>query len=181
MKKILCAVLLLSVVCACEHRPSAVEQRKEDIRRGDSLELLQARTDLAVADSLATFQAFEVEDLKQRFVFEKEEKYQTMGNYVLPSYAGSKTRFSFFPEVEESGKLLLVSIDAKRQYSFAEVDLEAEDYTAQLPQGLSDAMKKDIAVCYTFAKAMHDLKASQEQREKLALKVKFYEKKLARP
>lgn len=175
-----CLMALCLLLLACADRPSAVEQRKTEIRRQDSLELAQARADLAVADSVATFKAFELEDLKKRFVFEKQEKYQTTGYWVLPSYKGSKERFSFYPEVEEGGKLLLVSIDKQRQYSFTEVDLTAEDYTALLPKGLSDAQKKDVAKCYALAKAMHDLQETQKQQEKLRLKERFYTEKQLR-
>ena len=161
-----CLMALCLLLLACADRPSAVEQRKTEIRRQDSLELAQTRADLAVADSVATFKAFELEDLKKQ--------------WVLPSYKGSKERFSFYPEVEEGGKLLLVSIDKQRQYSFTDVDLMAEDYTALLPKGLSDAQKKDVAKCYALAKAMHDLQETQKQQEKLRLKERFYTEKQLR-
>ncbi len=178
MKRILYVVGLLPMLFSCENRPSMVEQRRAEIRRNDSSELAQARSDLAHADSLATFKEFELEDLKKQFVFEKQEKYQTTGYYVLPAYKGSKERFSFFPEVEEGGKLLLVSIDKKRNYTFTEVDMETEDYTTQLST-LSDAAKKDVARCHALAQTMHDLAAAKQQQEKMSLKVKFYEKKLS--
>lgn len=179
MKKIIYAIGLLPLLWGCENRPSLslTEQRKAEIRRNDSLELVQAQEAMAAADSVATFKTFEVEDLKRRFVFEKQAKYQTTGYWVLPSYQGSKERFTFFPEVEEGGKLLLVSIDKQRRYTFAEVDLESDDYTSQLPAGLSAAMQKDVAQCYTLAKAMHDLAEAQKQKEKMELKVRFYQKR----
>lgn len=177
MKKFLIGILSLFVLAGCENRPSMVEQRKAEIRRNDSLELAQARKDLVVVDSIATFRALELEELKQQFVFEKQEKYQTLGYYVLPAYKGSKERFSFFPEVEEGGKLLLVSIDKKRQYSFQEIDLAADDYTTQLPAGLSSAMLQDVAKCHVLAKAIWDLADAQRQRGKLEQEVGFYEEK----
>ena len=174
------AVSTFAVVCfsSCNGKPSMVEQRKAEIREHDSLELALARADLAVADSVIAFKAFELEDLKEGFVFEKEEKYQTMGYYVLPSYGGNKSRFTFFPEVEETGKLLLVSIDKQRKYTFTEVVLDDEDYTAQLPTNLSDAMLKDIAQCYSLAKTMQDLDKAKADKEKMELKVQFYERKM---
>ena len=179
MKRTLYVVGLLPMLFSCENRPSMVEQRRAEIRQNDSLELVQARADLANADSVATFKEFELEDLKKQFVFEKQEKYQTTGYYVLPAYKGSKERFSFFPEVEEGGKLLLVSIDEKRNYTFTEVDMEADDYRAQLPL-LSEAVKEDVARCHSLAQTMHEWAAAKKQQEKLTLKVKFYEKKLSR-
>ena len=163
---------------ACKSKPSMVEQRKAEIREHDSLELAQAKADLATADSIATFKAFELKDLKGMFVFEKQEKYQTVGYYVLPAYQGNKSRFTFFPEVEETGKLLLVSIDKQRKYTFTEITLDDIDYTTQLPPNLSDAMKKDIDQCYFLAKTMQDLEKAKADKEKMELKVRFYEKKM---
>lgn len=177
MKKILYVLGLLALLCGCENRPSLVEQRKAEIRRNDSLELAQARLDLAHADSVATFKAFELEDLKKQFVFEKQEKYQTTGYYVLPAYKGSKERFSFFPEVEEGGKLLLVNIDKQRRYAFIEVNVNGEHYEHLLPKGLPERQRKDVEKCYALAKAMSDFTQAQKQKEKLRLKVQFYEKK----
>lgn len=177
MKKIQSLLPLLLMLCACGERQSLAEQRREEIRKNDSLELVQAKKDLAVADSIATFKTFELADLKRQFIFEKQAKYQTTGYYVLPAYKGSKERFSFFPEVEEGGKLLLVSIDKKRQYSFVEVDMEKEDYAVLLPTGLSESQRRDVARCHVLAKTMHDLAAAQKQKEKMELKVRFYEEK----
>ena len=150
MKRTIYVIILLLGLYGCESRPSMAEQRKAEIRRNDSLELAQAKTDLVKADSVATFKMYELEELKKQFVFEKQEKYQTSGYWVLPAYKGSKERFTFFPEVEEGGKMLLVLIDKKRRYSFQEIDLGADDYTTQLPKGLSEVQKKDVAKCYAL-------------------------------
>ena len=183
MKRILysaVSIYVISAICfsSCNSKPSMVDQRRAEIREHDSLELVQARADFAVADSVATFKAFELADLKGVFVFEKEEKYQTVGYYVLPEYKGNKSRFTFFPEVEETGKLLLVSIDKQRKYTFTEVAVDEEDYTTKLPANLSDAMLKDIDKCYTLAKTMQDLEKARADKEKMELKVRFYEKKM---
>ena len=139
-----------------EKKPSMVEQRREEIRRNDSTELAQAEAELTRIDSLVTYSSLDVEDMKRRMVFEKQERYQTMGYWVLPSYQGSKERFTFFPEV----------------------DLSGEDYSALLPKGLSAEQRKDVERCYTFAKAMHDLDEARKHREKILLKIRFYQKKI---
>ena len=177
MKRFLYIIALLLLLFSCENRPSLVEQRKAEIKQNDSLELVRARADLAQADSVTTFKELELADLQKQFIFEKQEKFQTIGCYVLPSYAGSKAKFSFFPEVEEGGALLLVSIDKKRNYTFKEIPLADPNYEAYLPSGLSTSVKNDIAQCYTLAKAIQDLQAARELQEKLTLKVLFYEKK----
>lgn len=172
-------IALLALSCQ-EKKPSMVEQRREEIRRNDSTELAQAEAELTRVDSLVMFSTQDVEDMKRRMVFEKQERYQTMGYWVLPQYRGSKERFTFFPEVEESGKMLLVSINGKREYSFTEVDLSGDDYSALLPKGLSASQRRDVDECYTFAKAMHDLDEARKHREKTLLKIRFYQEKMKR-
>lgn len=179
MEKVFYLMGILLLILSCENHPSKLEQRKAEIRLNDSLELVQARADLASADSVITFTTLELSDLKKQFVFEKQEKYQTVGYYVLPSYAGSKVHFSFFPEVEENGKLLWVTIDKARKYSFTEIPLDGHSHETLLPSDLSSTMQRDIAQCLSLARAMQTLQAAHQSQEKLRLKVRFYEKKLS--
>lgn len=171
------SALSLVVLDACDQQPSRVEQRKEEIRQRDSLELASAKADLQRADSVIAFKEFELDDLKKSFVFEKQDKYQTMGNYVLPQHSGSKNNLSFFPEVEESGKLLFVSIDRQRRYSFVEVNVTEADYVNLLPKGISQKDKEAVKKCAELATMMQDLKKAKEKKEKARMKIKFYEKK----
>ncbi len=170
-------IALLALSCQ-EKKPSMVEQRREEIRRNDSTELAQAEAELTRIDSLVTYSSLDVEDMKRWMVFEKQERYQTMGYWVLPSYQGSKERFTFFPEVEESGKMLLVNIDGKRRYTFTEVNLDSSDYQSLLPTGLSARQRDDVHRCFTFAKAMHDLDIARKTREKTLTKIRFFERKM---
>lgn len=177
---IISVAVYASIFSACQHQPSVVERRKAEIREKDSLELLQARQDLYVSDSILTFKTFEVEDLKAQFVFEKQEQYQTKGYYVLPAYRGSKEKYSFFPEVEEDGALLFVSIDKARKYTFTEVDLGKDDYKALLPKQLTESQRRDVDACCALAKAIQELSDAQKKTEKLQLKIRFYEEKMSR-
>ncbi len=172
----LLAVLLL---LACQERKTdRAEEFREAIHQKDSTELAQAQAELTKLDSIITFSTLNVEDEKRHFVFEKQEKYQTMGYWVLPAYKGSKERFTFFPEVEESGKMLLVNIDGKRRYTFTEVNLDSSDYQSLLPTGLSARQRDDVHRCFTFAKAMHDLDIARKTREKTLTKIRFFERKM---
>lgn len=171
---------LLMLTSCQERKPSMVEQRREEIRKNDSTELAQARADLEEAGREVSRLGNMVETFKDRFVFEKVEKYQTQGYWVLPAYKGSKEGFTFFPEVEESGKMLLVKIDKQRRYSFTEVNLDNEDYKAQLPKGLSKQQLTDVDECYAFAKTMKQLEETRQWQEKMTLKVRFYEEKIKR-
>ena len=167
-------ILLLAVLLllACQERKTdRAEEFREAIHQKDSTELAQAQAELTKLDSIITFSTLNVEDEKRHFVFEKQEKYQTMGYWVLPAYKGSKERFTFFPEVEESGKMLLVNIDGKRRYTFTEVNLDSSDYQSLLPTGLSARQRDDVHRCFTFAKAMHDLDIARKTREKTLTKI----------
>ena len=157
-----------------------VEQRREEIRKNDSTELAQARIDMEEAECEVNRLEKLVEAFKGQFVFEKVEKYQTQGYWVRPSNKGSKERFMFFPEVEESGKMLLVNIDKQRRYTFTEVNLDNEDYKAQLPKGLSKQQLADVDECYAFAKTMKLLEEARQRQEKMTLKIRFYEEKINR-
>ncbi|MBQ2340839.1 MAG: hypothetical protein II386_08290 [Bacteroidaceae bacterium] len=174
-------ILLLAVLLllACQERKTdRAEEFREAIHQKDSTELAQAQAELTKLDSIITFSTLNVEDEKRHFVFEKQEKYQTMGYWVLPAYKGSKERFTFFPEVEESGKMLLVNIDGKRRYTFTEVNLDSSDYQSLLPTGLSARQRDDVHRCFTFAKAMHDLDIARKTREKTLTKIRFFERKM---
>ena len=174
-------ILLLAVLLllACQERKTdRAEEFREAIHQKDSTELAQAQAELTKLDSIITFSTLNVEDEKRHFVFEKQEKYQTMGYWVLPAYKGSKERFTFFPEVEESGKMLLVNIDGKRRYTFTEVNLDSSDYQSLLPTGRSARQRDDVHRCFTFAKAMHDLDIARKTREKTLTKIRFFERKM---
>jgi hypothetical protein len=174
-------ILLLAVLLllACQERKTdRAEEFREAIHQKDSTELAQAQAELTKLDSIITFSTLNVEDEKRHFVFEKQEKYQTMGYWVLPAYKGSKERFTFFPEVEESGKMLLVNIDGKRRYTYTEVNLDSSDYQSLLPTGLSARQRDDVHRCFTFAKAMHDLDIARKTREKTLTKIRFFERKM---
>ena len=174
-------ILLLAVLLllACQERKTdRAEEFREAIHQKDSTELAQAQAELTKLDSIITFSTLNVEDEKRHFVFEKQEKYQTMGYWVLPAYKGSKERFTFFPEVEESGKMLLVNIDGKRRYTFTEVNLDSSDYQSLLPTVLSARQRDDVHRCFTFAKAMHDLDIARKTREKTLTKIRFFERKM---
>ncbi len=174
-------ILLLAVLLllACQERKTdRAEEFREAIHQKDSTELAQAQAELTKLDSIITFSTLNVEDEKRHFVFEKQEKYQTMGYWVLPAYKGSKERFTFFPEVEESGKMLLVNIDGKRRYTFTEVNIDSSDYQSLLPTGLSARQRDDVHRCFTFAKAMHDLDIARKTREMTLTKIRFFERKM---
>lgn len=159
--------------------PKEIDVRKCALAFSDTIELENAKYEYVEADSIYVFKQLELEDVKKHFVLERNEKYQTKGFYLLPKYVGSKSSFSFFPEVEESGKLLLVSISSDRKYNFHEVDLENEDIdNLCLRYSLSASAKSDVFECLKLAVAMRDVKVAGYTRAKLDTKIRFFETKI---
>lgn len=160
--------------------PREFDVRKAAILVADSIELAEATDSLQMAESQETFCAQQLEETKKHFVFEKQERYQSVGYYVLPHHAGSKSNLSSFPEVDETGKVFLVSIDKNRRYSYTEVHIDESD--AALLDGISNTTPKEqrtgIDACKHLSACFMMLKNAKRQKEKLTLKVRFYEKKL---
>lgn len=156
--------------------PNEIEVRRQALSFVDSLELSEAKEELSVADSIKTFKSFEVEDLKNEFVFEKNEKYQTQGYYVPKKFAGSKSGLSSFYEVEESGKLLEVTIDKQRKYTFEEISID--QYVDSSGDGIVACDDPVLMSCLRLSKAMKELSDITQYKEKMALKIRFYEKKI---
>ena len=72
----------------------------------------------------------------------------------------------------------LDAVNAEYEFLEAPGAISGEDYSALLPKGLSAEQRKDVERCYTFAKAMHDLDEARKRREKILLKIRFYQKKI---
>lgn len=162
--------------------------REFDVRRAalafsDTLELEQAKFDLAVADSVFTFKELELQDLKSQFVLEKQPKFQTTGFYVTADYAGSKTACNFFPEVEETGALLCVSINrsAKVNYDFTEVEIDLTKDAippAPISRSLSPKEQRSYEKCYLLARCFKEYEIAKAEKEESDVKVRFFERKI---
>lgn len=163
--------------------PQEFDVRRTALKFMDSLELKQAKVDFLVSDSILTFKQFELDDLKRSFTLEKQEKYQTLGYYVTNDYAGSKTSYDYFTEVEENGTLLAVSINraAGNKYDFTpiEIDLSSDIIPAcPISRPLTEKEQSSYEKCYQLAKAIQQMNKAKEAKEKFDLKVRFFEKKI---
>lgn len=161
--------------------PKEFDVRRAALSFSDSIELAEAKDSLQVADSLEIFTSFQLDDMKQQFVLEKNEKYQSVGYYVVPAHAGNKSKLTFYPEVDETGKFLLVDIDANRKYTFTEVDISANDSISldNLYKRAPEGQRESIKQCERLASAFLMHKQAKELKEKMHLKVRFFEKKIA--
>lgn len=163
--------------------PKEFDARRAALAFSDTIELEQAKCDYMVADSLFTFKEFELSDMKKQFVFEKQEKYQTTGYYVTPDYAGVKSSYNFFPEVEETGALLLVSINrsGKLNYDFTEVEIDPSSDVippASIARSLSPKEQNAYEKCYKLARCFKQYEVAKSSREEYDLKVRFFERKI---
>ena len=161
--------------------PKELECRRAALVFVDSLELNKAKYSFAKADSALTFKRLELEERKKQFVLEKDGRFQSIGNYVVPSQAGSKTRLKFFAEVNEEGTMQIVSIDAKREYHFTLVAVgDARGSAALLPPDATAEDAMAVEQCYQLARLFADVKAEQQEVERQMLKVRFFEEKIER-
>ena len=112
-------------------------------------------------------------------MLEKDEKYQSVGNYVVASQAGSKTHLKFFAEVNEEGTMQIVSIDANRKYHFTQIAIgDARGSSALLPPDATGEDALAVEQCYQLAKLFADVKEQQKEVEKQMMKVRFFETKI---
>ena len=161
--------------------PKETECRRAALSYTDSLELNKARYSFAKADSALTFKRLELEERKKQFVLEKDNRFQSVGNYVVPSQAGSKSHLKFFAEVNEEGTLQIVSIDAKRKYHFTLVAVaDARGSAALLPPDATAEDAMAVEQCYQLARLFADVKAGQQEVERQMIKVRFFEEKIER-
>lgn len=161
--------------------PKEIECRKAALIFSDSLQLQEAKFAFAKADSALTFKRLDLEDMKKKFVLEKDEKYQSVGNYVVASQAGSKTHLKFFAEVNEEGTMQIVSIDANRKYHFTQIAIgDARGSSALLPPNATGEDALAVEQCYQLAKLFADVKEQQKEVEKQMMKVRFFETKIER-
>lgn len=160
--------------------PMEIEVRREALAAEDSIELEAAKKELALLDSVLMFSMFELDDLKNQFVFEKDEKYQSVGNYVAKAYSGDKAKLNFFIQVNEEGTMQLVTIDKNRKYIFSEVAVNGRGGDAVLPESATSTDFEALNQSYALAKAIQNIRMAVEQRKKVDVKVKFYEKKASK-
>ncbi len=92
--------------------PKAFETRKAGIQLLQRIELQEQQEVLAYLDSLLAVKKDELEAVKGKFIFEKEEEYQDIGNYIYPSQTIEKNLHRCYLRgmVNERGAMTLTSI-----------------------------------------------------------------------
>ncbi len=92
--------------------PKAFEARKAGIGLMQQVELEEQQKSLAYLDSLIADKRNELEAMKGKFAFEKDEEYETIGRYLHPSQVIEKNLNRSFLrfQVDELGNMSMTSI-----------------------------------------------------------------------
>ena len=107
MKRFGIAILVLTAMVAC-NKPSRVEQYKAEKHVQDSVRLVEQERSLAFYESQLEALLPVSDSLLQYFTYEKNEKYQDHGNYVVKGTNGVRIL------VRDDGKEILIYQNGKR-------------------------------------------------------------------
>lgn len=94
--------------------PKAFEARKQGIGLLQEIELQEQEKGLIYLDSMLAVRQKEFEELKSKYVFEKDTEYQEVGNYFAPSQTVEKNLNRTFlrAQTNENGEMSLTSVYA---------------------------------------------------------------------
>lgn len=92
--------------------PKAFEARKEGIRLMQQVELKEQSESLVYLDSMLQSKQKELEEIKDKYTFEKDPEYQRTGNYFWPTQTVEKNLHRSFLrfQVNETGEMTMTSI-----------------------------------------------------------------------
>lgn len=160
--------------------PKEIESRRRAVVLRDSVRLHEAKFAFAKADSILTFKQLELDDFKKEFILEKDERFQSIGNYVVPSQAGDKQNLKFFAEVNEEGTMQMVTIDNQRKYHFTTIAIgNTRGSSAILPENATAEDAAAVEKCYRLATLFAQVNQNRKVVEQEMVKVRFFEKKLS--
>ena len=165
MKQIVLLLCAFALV-AC-NRPSRVEQYKADKHRSDSIHLVEQTTSLAYYQSQLEALMPVADSLLPFFTYEKNEKYQDHGYYVVKGerlkVKGERLRVM----VRDDGKEpILVYKEGKRVTSEGMKELKNE--------GMNEALERAEHLRIVIA----DIKECEKRIARTSLEVQKYEKRL---
>jgi hypothetical protein len=152
------------VLMGCTKKPSKVEQYRAEKHERDSVALIEQERSLAYYQSQLEALMPQADSLMALFKYEKNEKYQDHGFYVvrnekLKNHAGLRVM------VQDDGQSLLVYREGKRLSDEKVSDLMVKgDPAVQRAQHLQIVMK--------------DIRELEKRIEKTSLEVQKYQKRL---
>ena len=165
MKRIVWCVMMVAVVLmGCTKKPSKVEQYRADKHERDSISLTEQQRSLTYYQTQLDALMPQVDSLLPLFKYEKNEKYQDHGFYVvrnekLKNHAGLRVM------VQDDGQSLLVYREGKRM---------SEQKVSEL------MVKGDPAIqrAQHLQIVMRDIRELEKRIEKTSLEVQKYQKRL---
>lgn len=166
MKKLFYSMMIMAavVLMGCTKKPSKVEQYRADKHERDSVALTEQQRSLTYYQSQLETLMPQVDSLLPLFKYEKNEKYQDHGFYVvrnekLKNHAGLRVM------VQDDGQSLLVYREGKRM---------SEQKVSEL------MVKGDPAIqrAQHLQIVMRDIRELEKRIEKTSLEVQKYQKRL---
>ena len=164
MKKLFYSMIIMAAVFGCTKQPSKVEQYRADKHERDSIALTEQQRSLTYYQTQLDALMPQVDSLLPLFKYERNEKYQDHGFYVvrnekLKNHAGLRVM------VQDDGQSLLVYREGKRmsEEKVSELMLKG-DPAVQRAQHLQIVMK--------------DIRELEKRIEKTSLEIQKYQKRL---
>lgn len=161
MKKQVIWWALCGLVLVGCNKPSRVEQYRAEKHERDSISLMEQQRSLAYYEAQLDSLLPVADSLLTMFKYEKNDKYQDHGNYILSSPNGLRIL------VRDDGKELLMYRNGKRQ-AYPDPSLKGRELdAADRAQHLQIVIK--------------DIKELEKRIARTSLEVQKYEKRLQRP
>lgn len=129
--------------------PKAFKVRREALRLMRDVELAEQTRSVAFFDSLLVCKTAEKDSmLKGDFVFEKNEKYQDIGNYMIASQAPMKNLNNSYlrGQVDENGIMTVTSIYKGKPISHKCVRVSVGDSYAESSNPLNTYVSKHLGI-----------------------------------
>ncbi|MBQ8734639.1 MAG: hypothetical protein IJY75_01435 [Bacteroidaceae bacterium] len=130
--------------------PKAFEARREALKLTREVELAEQQRSVEYFDSMLVAKRGELENVLKvgGFTFEKDEKYQEVGNFMIASQAPMKNIGNSYlrGQVDEKGVLTLTSIYRGRPISHNRVKVSAEGSSAESTNPFNIYTSKHLGV-----------------------------------
>jgi len=109
--------------------PKLVKYRRQADTLGWQVELLEIQRNLLYVDSMLPLKTTEVIELKEAFLFEKNEKYESIGTFVYKTLKTESNvgRCYLKPYTDENGKMYIMSYYAGKPINHNKLHVSADD------------------------------------------------------
>ena len=129
--------------------PKAFNARREAMKLMREVELAEQQRSIACFDSMLLVKRAELEEtIKSGFIFEKDEKYQEIGNFMIASQAPMKNLTNSYlrGQVDENGVLTITSIYRGRPIAHNKIKVSVGDSFAESENPISNYTSKHLGV-----------------------------------